>query len=337
MIASHQPPVSHAQAVNSMRTDSRVNGRDNGRRIRLCGPPRNQPNLFESITVAQDLTRPAPSASSSIVNVQMIQAISSPQCTQMSEDRSMIFAEEDEDKEGQRNSSFLSIFADNAIDWVASQVGESTFMTTARRLANVMKSEKLGATMQPDRFPEPDYATALTWTAPFFDRSLDAVYGVVHRASFEAHLVEKYVKNSTTANEPVWYALRNAVFAAGCRIALSSEHSPNSFTEARTLAWRYYENALSLHIYLVYCSPGLNAIRALVLMAFFAEALGSPALEYMLMANATRLAQSKGLHLQVSQRSKMLPEEYQDRQWLWWCIYSYDKHLAYRSGRPSVS
>lgn len=39
------------------------------------------------------------------------------------------------------------------------------------------------------------------------------------------------------------------------------------------------------------------AVQALLLMAFYSKALGSPALEYILVSSATRLTQSKGMHL----------------------------------------
>ncbi|KAJ4422236.1 hypothetical protein N0V82_003096 [Gnomoniopsis sp. IMI 355080] len=70
--------------------------------------------------------------------------------------------------------------------------------------------------------------------------------------------------------------------------------------------------------------------------AFYAEALGSAALEYMLVSNATRLAQSKGLYLATPDGSKLPPEEAVSRQWLWWVLYAYEKHVAFRSGRPSA-
>lgn len=70
--------------------------------------------------------------------------------------------------------------------------------------------------------------------------------------------------------------------------------------------------------------------------AFFAEGLGSPALEFMLLSNATRLAQSKGLHLESSPSWKLRDEDVTVRSVVWWSLYAYDKHLAYREGRPSV-
>jgi len=237
----------------------------------------------------------------------------------------------------QRPVSYLSICSEPAVDWVAREVGVTDFISTARKLtADMMRNEKLGQTVQPDRAPEPGIATAWRWVSAFFDEGLDSVYGVVHRPAFEARLKAHFEHAPSAKDDPGWYALRNTIYAAGCRISLSEGASPKSFTKARAQAWRYFENALSVHTDLIYSRSDLTAVQALLSMAFFAEALGSPALEFMLVSNATRLAQSKGMHLQVAESWKMREEEAQVRYWLWWCVYSYDKHLAYRSGRPSV-
>lgn len=57
----------------------------------------------------------------------------------------------------------------------------------------------------------------------------------------------------------------------------------------------------------------------------------------MLLSNAVRLAQSKGLHLQAKVSRNLSEEEIAFRNSLWWSLYSYDKHLVFRLGRPSVS
>jgi hypothetical protein len=56
----------------------------------------------------------------------------------------------------------------------------------------------------------------------------------------------------------------------------------------------------------------------------------------MLCANAARLAQSKGLHRQPSKSWRLPESEILQRNWLFWTIYCVEKHIAYRSGRPSV-
>lgn len=72
------------------------------------------------------------------------------------------------------------------------------------------------------------------------------------------------------------------------------------------------------------------------IQAFYTEGMGNPALEYMLVSNALRLAQSKGLHRQPIASWHLSEEETNSRNWLFWSIYAYEKHIAFRSGRPSV-
>ncbi|OAL34609.1 hypothetical protein AYO20_06026 [Fonsecaea nubica] len=236
-------------------------------------------------------------------------------------------------------SSYLSICSEPAVDWVSHHIGAPDFRTLALRLtADVMRSEKLERAVQSERTPEPDFQTARKWTTAFFDQGLDAIFGCIHRQAFEQKLRAQYESKlpSGPAQDAAWYALRNTVYAAGCRITLSEGAYPSAFFEARTQAWRYFENALSVHTDLVYGRSGITAIQALLSMAFFAEALGSPALEYMLLSNAVRLAQSKGLHLQANKALQLREEDVAVRNVIWWNLYMYDKHLAYRSGRPSV-
>jgi hypothetical protein len=70
--------------------------------------------------------------------------------------------------------------------------------------------------------------------------------------------------------------------------------------------------------------------------AYFTEGLGSPCLEYMLCSNAMRLACSKGLHRQAATSWGMTEQEICHRNWTFWGIYCLEKHIACRSGRPSV-
>lgn len=73
-----------------------------------------------------------------------------------------------------------------------------------------------------------------------------------------------------------------------------------------------------------------------MLQTFYAEGLGSPALEYYLSSLATRMAQGKGLHRQPAKSWRLPESEILQRNWLWWTIYCLDKQLAFRSGRPSA-
>lgn len=70
-----------------------------------------------------------------------------------------------------------------------------------------------------------------------------------------------------------WYALRNIIYATGCRIALGVGADSATFAEARNKAWGYFENALAIHTELIYAPSGLIAIQALMAMVRFLLAL----------------------------------------------------------------
>lgn len=56
----------------------------------------------------------------------------------------------------------------------------------------------------------------------------------------------------------------------------------------------------------------------------------------MMCVNAVRLSQTKGLHRQPSSTWKLSEEEILHRNWLFWAIYTHEKQVTHRSGRPSV-
>jgi hypothetical protein len=102
--------------------------------------------------------------------------------------------------------------------------------------------------------------------AAYFEHSFDAMLGVVDRSAFESRLRSYLEQEKTTHDDPAWYALRHTVYASGCRIALSKLSSSTPFAEAQEQAWRFFENALSVHTELVYCTTGLLAVQALAAM-----------------------------------------------------------------------
>ena len=185
----------------------------------------------------------------------------------------------------------------------------------------------------------------------YFENSFESMFGVVYRPEFEARLRIHFEEPGSSEDDPAWYALRNTVYAGGCRIVLSKGNHI-SFTDAENQGWKYFQNALSVHTDLLFAPTGLSAVRALAAMVsvcscnlisadidvqtFYVEGLGSPALEYMMCANAARVAQAKGLHRQPS-RTWNLPEtEILHHNWLFWAIYCCEKQIAQRCGRPSV-
>ena len=232
--------------------------------------------------------------------------------------------------------SWLSICSEPGVRWVCERTGVTDFTESARDLTqDWTRRLNLKRDSTRTKAPELDIKTAWQYCTAYFEDSYDAVFGVVQRPAFEARLRSHFEHYISVEDDPSWYALRNTVYASGCRIVLSKDHT-TTFSDAQVQGWQYFEHALSVLMELELAPTGLSAVQALTAMTFYVEGLGSPALEYMLCANAARLAQAKGLHRQPS-RSWRLPEsEIIQRNWLFWTIYCVEKLIAYRSGRPSA-
>ncbi|KAH7077568.1 fungal-specific transcription factor domain-containing protein [Paraphoma chrysanthemicola] len=232
--------------------------------------------------------------------------------------------------------SYLSICSTPAVRWISRVGSAPEFASSASTFSlETTRPLKLDKRLSLDRAHEPDHDTARLYMDAYFQQSLESVFAVINRAQFEIRLND-FFTNGHKNDDAEWYALRNAVYASGCKVYFAQKAQADSFDLSQTESWKYFENALSVHTELVYMRSGLMAIQALVTMAFYTEGLGNPALEYMLISNAARLAQSKGLHRQPLEAWDIQHSDFQNRRWLFWIIYAYDKHIAYRSGRPSA-
>jgi hypothetical protein len=98
----------------------------------------------------------------------------------------------------------------------------------------------------------------------------DAIFGIVHRPTFESALRTHFRKdgyNSDNEVDPGWYALRNTVYAAGCRILETKSAVKGTRTSATTAqSWKYFSNALSVHTDILYYRTSLMAVQALAMM-----------------------------------------------------------------------
>lgn len=96
----------------------------------------------------------------------------------------------------------------------------------------------------------------------FFEESLEATYNIIDRADFEARLKSTYDNGPSEADAGL-YALRNIVFATGCRITTFKDCS---WSEAQAQSQGYFENALAVEPDLIHGTPGLTGIQALFAM-----------------------------------------------------------------------
>ncbi|KEF53908.1 uncharacterized protein A1O9_10310 [Exophiala aquamarina CBS 119918] len=251
------------------------------------------------------------------------------------------------------NASYLSICSSKGVEWISRRTGSGEFVSSAHKFATeVSRTLKLSLPQSSKRVPEPDNAAAERWTTgqfpcyityhpvfcgvegfqAFFEDSFEHKLGLVQRQKFET---KRQSHQSTALSDPGWYALRNAVYAIGSRLSLATDSHPSSYVVARDTSWAYFENALSVHTELLYMRTNSTAVEALLLMAFYCEAISSPAVEFFLLSSAIRLAQSKGFHLPIVARKATSEDEREDYCWLWWCLYLFDKLLASRACRPS--
>ncbi|KAM5346085.1 hypothetical protein ACJ41O_009090 [Fusarium nematophilum] len=182
-----------------------------------------------------------------------------------------------------------------------------------------------------DRTTEPSHEVAWKYVSAYFERAREAAFELVDRASFESRL-RSHLKGDVKNEDPAWYALRNAIYATGCRIELSKT---GNFRYAFQTAWTFFSNCLSVHLELLYFRTSMMAIQALTIMGYFTESIGNPCLEYMLSTVALRLACSKGLHRQAVSSWHMSQEEKELRNRIFWAAYCLEKNCAARSGRPS--
>ncbi|TVY34894.1 putative transcriptional regulatory protein [Lachnellula occidentalis] len=250
-----------------------------------------------------------------------------------------IASPESSDWEYHGPGSFLSICSKPGMNWVGEKTGSSDFIAIAGMFTrDVTRQLKLDCKISLDRTPEPDRETAWRYTKAYFEKTLESSFGIVVRSSFEAKLQVHFANDNASGpdDDAAWYALRNAVYAFGCRALLEKTSCSSTFMEAQTAGWKYFQNAMSRHTEMMYCRTGLMAVQALVTMALYVEGVGCPALEYMLCSVAWRLAQSKGLHRQAGTAWGMGAQEIQHRNWIFWILYSYEKHIAHRSGRASA-
>ena len=165
------------------------------------------------------------------------------------------------------------------------RTGQKDFIRSTRALTlNWTSRLKFKRDVDRSRAPELDEVTAkkyclgplhcpsfsvfhvLTMTLEaYFEESYDSALGVVYRPAFEDRLRAHFKQSGSYADDSSWYALRNTVYAFGCRIVMSKDPSV-TFTQAHAQAWRFFENALAVHLDLLYTHTGLMAVQALTVM-----------------------------------------------------------------------
>ncbi|KIW30212.1 uncharacterized protein PV07_05971 [Cladophialophora immunda] len=232
----------------------------------------------------------------------------------------------------------LSICSKAGAQWVAAITGSTAFETVRHTILSNQRQRCGGPRRTPrERTPEPDMATAMIYTQAYFEQSPEAVFGIVDRTSFETQLRRHFNDPSPVHSEdPAWYALRNTVYAAGCRMLLSEVEYSSTFAGAQEPSGNFFENALSVLSELLYPREDLEAVQAVVLMTLYCGGLSSPSIDHTLICTAVRLAQQIELDQSPARRWSSDGSDDVLGCWLFWTIYCLEKRIAYVNGFNSM-
>ncbi|KAL5603881.1 hypothetical protein FOVSG1_006631 [Fusarium oxysporum f. sp. vasinfectum] len=189
--------------------------------------------------------------------------------------------------------SFVSFCSEPGVKWIDSKVNSGDFESAATRFTTyVARMLKFSGTLSTSRVSEPPSELAMQYTKVYFEESLEQAFGIVDRPWFESKLRAHF--SGAVSDDAAWYALRNVLWASGCRIMLSKTES---FNESKKASQALFENAFSAHTELLYMPVSMTGLQAFILMAFYSEGVGKTSLQFMLCSNAMRLACSKDVAL----------------------------------------
>ncbi|KAM0137778.1 hypothetical protein ACHAP3_004008 [Botrytis cinerea] len=176
-----------------------------------------------------------------------------------------------------------------------------------------------------------------------FDRMM-ITWPLFDRKTFMERYSRKYpVKCS---EDPAWYACLNICFALATimrkeELPGSSPRTPQTTKstgpeELENMAWwRWLRNAASTFVDMQFGPPSLMAVQAMSGLAFILDTLSDPYPSSVVSAAAIRLAQTIGLHRNMS-NSGLDEAEIEQRRNVFWIAVMVERGIVIRQGRPSL-
>ncbi|KIX97069.1 uncharacterized protein Z520_07183 [Fonsecaea multimorphosa CBS 102226] len=261
------------------------------------------------------------------------------------------------------SSCAMALFTDQGLQWISQSVNNSKSLESLRNLmSSVMSLLKLPdpdfrgeipSEMKLSRTPLPSEETGRKYVqvterrqriltkinVPRFvtvfetlcDRDLttiSSIWPILDRKVFLKDC-ERFWRDPSRVG-PQWYAVYNMVLATGVRSQLRTG-SPLLFKQAQETATKYMENALSVQQEMLQQRTTLHTVQAI-----FAQGIAGQRTEYIYSAIAIRLAQGLGMHRTPLKVWNLTASEVEERNRVYWSLYSFEQIFAYHSGRPSV-
>ncbi|OGM43691.1 hypothetical protein ABOM_008801 [Aspergillus bombycis] len=235
------------------------------------------------------------------------------------------------------SASSLSLFSPAGLQWISSRTNSSDLSDLILRRIQACppfhESFRIWQGLDyRGQVSLPPKHLADSFVAYFFD-TLNDVIPLYRRDNFEALYEQQYT--SCPPKSTSWYASLNVVLALGC--LLSHEENMSASAEssmlAPTIAVDYLRNCWNVFGELSLSCRDLMAVQALLGMALTTEILLDKEATYIALGAAVRVATSLGLQQQLK-GPRLSPPEASERYIIFWCMYSLDKSLSLRLGRP---
>jgi hypothetical protein len=232
------------------------------------------------------------------------------------------------------SSSGFSIFSPKGIQWVNNKTGDSSFQSMIAAAAeDGHKFDHWKPEVFDDLFSRrvfkalPSKQECYSLLKDFFE-NFNVMFPLYHEPTF-MHLVEKHYSLDPYEGSG-WWASLNVALAIAHRLRVMSNVVDS---EEDDQAWGYLKNAMAVMTELTMRNTDLLSIQALLGMALFLQGTPNPQPSFFLVAAATRLSHSIGLHKRGS-GFNLNEVENEQRKRVFWIAYMLDKDICLRSGRP---
>ncbi|KIX06854.1 uncharacterized protein Z518_04830 [Rhinocladiella mackenziei CBS 650.93] len=241
-------------------------------------------------------------------------------------------------------SSGFSILSPRGLAWIERKTGSmrmKTILQTIQRAGPFWASFRIGHQWDGDQSARFDLPSkeATTYLVNHYFKCFNASFPLFDRFVFWELFERQYSNNPPTKRS--WFGVLNVVLSIGCITATASirtdiqTRDPFMSTDMSDWPWRFFKNACSVLLDIIFLDTDLMGVQTVIGMAFVMQAIMNPEGAFALIGIAARLATSLGLHrwLPGFGLSKV---ELEQRQRVFWIMYILEKDLATRIGRPSA-
>ncbi|KAF7593268.1 hypothetical protein BBP40_011725 [Aspergillus hancockii] len=257
--------------------------------------------------------------------------------TDLDDQLSLLFIHDEGSSTFIGSSSGLSLLSPAGLQWISNRTGSSALSDLIQRRVQSCPplSEAVRLWRDQDskiQTPLPPKSIADHFVAYYFN-IFNNIIPLFRRDKFEKLYEQQH--SSRPPKSISWYASLNVILALGC--LLSHEDDTTATTESSKMASNnavdYLRNSWCVFTELSLHCRDIMTVQALLAMSLAMEVLLDKEATYIALGAAARIATSLGLQQQLK-NPRLSPQEISERYIVFWCLYSLDKSLSLRLGRP---